>query len=125
MMLLEHLGKAQLAARGVPVPRGEVAATPESAAAAAAKLGGRVVVKAQVPDGGRGKDGGVVLADTPVAAARVASGLLGKPLVGHVVRSVLVEEALPIERELFLGLAVDPASACYLAIFSPEGGIDV
>ena len=125
MMLLEHMGKAEIAARGVPVPRGHVCATPEEAAAAAAELGGPAVAKAQVPAGGRGKAGGVIPVDGPDAAAEAAGQLLGRPLVGHVVRSVLVEERLQIARELFLGLAVDPASAGYLALFSAEGGIDV
>ncbi len=125
MMLLEHLAKSQIAERGIPTPRSILAATPDEAAAAARQLGGPVVVKAQVPAGGRGKAGGVVRADGPDSAAAAAGRLLGRPLVGHVVRSVLVEEALPIAQELFLGLAVDPASAGYVALFSTAGGINV
>ncbi len=125
MMLLEHVGKAELAARGLPVPAGYLAATPDEAAQAAARLGGRAVVKAQVPAGGRGKAGGIVPVEGAEAAAEAAARLLGRPLVGHVVHSVLVEERLPIVQELFLGLAVEPASAGYLALFSSEGGINV
>lgn len=125
MMLLEHMGKAELLARGMPVPRGFVATTPAEAASAAEELGGGVVVKAQVPAGGRGKAGGIILVDGPEQAAAAAEKLLGKPLVGHTVNAVLVEEKLPIERELFLGLAVDPGSAGYVALFSTEGGINI
>ena len=125
MMLLEHEGKAELAARGLPVPEGYLAATPAEAAEAAALLGRPAVVKAQVPAGGRGKAGGIIAVDSPAAAAEAAAQLLGRPLVGHVVRSVLVEERLAIKQELFLGLAVDPASAGYLALFSTEGGVNI
>ena len=125
MMLLEHVGKAELVARGLPVPEGYLAATPAEAAEAAALLGRPAVVKAQVPAGGRGKAGGIIAVDSPAAAAEAAAQLLGRPLVGHVVRSVLVEERLAIKQELFLGLAVDPASAGYLALFSTEGGVNI
>lgn len=125
MMLLEHQGKAELAARGIPVPRGYLATTPEEAAAAARQLGGPAVVKAQIPAGGRGKAGGIILVDDPEAAQAAAAKLLGHTLLKHPVQAVLVEERIAIARELFLGLAVDPASAGYLALFSSEGGVNI
>ncbi|MHB1134615.1 MAG: succinate--CoA ligase subunit beta [Chloroflexota bacterium] len=125
MMLLEHLGKTELAARGVPVPRGLVASTRERVCEAAIALGGAVVVKAQIPAGGRGKAGGIVRVPNPAAAGVAAGSLLDKPLLGHTVRSLLVEECLEIRQELFLGLAVEPASGGYLALFSDQGGINI
>ncbi|MDA8216458.1 MAG: acetate--CoA ligase family protein [Dehalococcoidales bacterium] len=125
MMLLEHMGKAELAARGLPIPRGYLATTPAAASEAAANLGGPVAVKAQVPAGGRGKAGGIVMAEDAAAAEAAAARLLGATLVGHRVQTVLVEERLAITREFFLGLAVDPASAGHVALFSTEGGVDI
>ena len=125
MMLLEHMGKAELAARGLAVPRGFLAASHDQAMEAAAELGGPVVVKAQIPAGGRGKAGGIVRAPNPAAAGLVAASLLQRRLLGHPVNAVLVEERLEIAKELFLGLAVEPASAGHLALFSDEGGINI
>ena len=88
MMLLEHMGKAELAAQGVPVPRGQVADSQGGATAAAVALGGPVVVKAQIPAGGRGKAGGIVRAADPAAAGVAAARLLGQPLLGQPVRAV-------------------------------------
>lgn len=125
MMLLEHMGKAELAARGLAVPRGFVATSHDQAVDAADSLGGRVVVKAQIPAGGRGKAGGILRVPNPAAAGMAAASLLYRPLLGHRVNSVLVEERLDIAKELFLGLAVDPAAAGYLALFSDQGGINI
>lgn len=125
MMLLEHMGKAELAARGLPVPRGIVATSHDAAYEAAVALGGRVVVKAQIPVGGRGKAGGILRVPNPSAASMAAGSLLYKKLLGHQVRSVLVEERLNIVHELFLGLAVEPGSGRYLALFSDQGGINI
>ncbi|MHB1005381.1 MAG: ATP-grasp domain-containing protein [Chloroflexota bacterium] len=125
MMLLEHLGKAELAARGLATPRGFLAVTPAEAAEAAVRLGMAVVVKAQIPVGGRGKAGGIIPVANPAEAEEAATKLLGQPLLRHVVKAVLVEERLSIARELFLGLAAEPASAGHLALFSTEGGVNV
>ncbi len=125
MMLLEHMGKAELAARGLPVPRGIVVTSHDAAYEAAVALGGRVVVKAQIPVGGRGKAGGILRVPNPSAASMAAGSLLHKKLLGHQVRSVLVEERLNIVQELFLGLAVEPGSGRYLALFSDQGGINI
>jgi succinyl-CoA synthetase beta subunit len=132
MRIQEFQAKRLLAAAGVTVPRGVAVSSPDEARAAAARLGGAVVVKAQVLAGGRGKAGGIVPALTPSEAEAAAAGLLGKPLVteqtgpgGFVVGRVLVEEALAVERELYLGLAIDRARAACALLASPRGGIDV
>src|SRR6202030_2168986 len=114
MKIHEYQAKGILAKYGVPVPRGEVAYTFEEAEAAAKKIGGSVVVKAQIHAGGRGKGGGVKVAKDATEAAEIAKKMLGMKLVTHqtgpegrIVQRVLVEETLPIERELYLGILVD------------------
>src|SRR6058998_771426 len=106
MKIHEHQAKALLREFAVPVPRGDIATTPAEARAVAARLGGRVVVKAQVHAGGRGKAGGIKLADNPAGAEAAARQILGMrlktpqtPPEGIEVRSVLVEEASAVERE--------------------------
>jgi succinyl-CoA synthetase beta subunit len=132
MRIHEYQAKRLIAASGVPVPRGEVAATPERAGEAAERIGGAVVVKAQILAGGRGKAGGIVPAASPAGAEAVAARLFAKPLVtaqtgpaGHLVRRVLVEEAVEVERELYLGLTIDRSRAGYALLVSPRGGVDV
>ncbi|MEE8257594.1 MAG: ATP-grasp domain-containing protein, partial [Acidobacteriota bacterium] len=117
MKIHEFQAKQVLARFGVPVPKGEVASTPEEARAAAERLGGKVVVKAQIHAGGRGKAGGVKLVSSPDEAAQVATDLLGKPLVtiqtgpgGRVVKRVLIEESLEVAKEFYLGIVLDRAS---------------
>jgi succinyl-CoA synthetase beta subunit len=121
-----------LARYGVPVPRGEVAFTVEEAEAAAKRLGGGVVVKAQIHAGGRGKGGGVKLAANAVEAGGMARQILGMTLVTHqtgpegrVVQRLLVEETLPIERELYLGLVLDRAAGKTVFMASAAGGMDI
>ncbi len=116
MKIHEYQAKAILAKFGVPVPRGEVAYTVEEAEAAAKKLGGSVVVKAQIHAGGRGKGGGVKVAKDANEAAALAKQMLGMTLVTHqtgpegrLVQRLLIEETLPIERELYLGIVLDRA----------------
>jgi succinyl-CoA synthetase beta subunit len=128
----EHQAKALLRTFGVPVPRGEVAETPAAARAAAEKIGGRVVVKAQVHAGGRGKAGGIKLADTPGEAERVAGQILGMrlktpqtPPEGIVVRAVLVEEASAVARELYLSITLDRARATHVVMASEAGGMEI
>jgi succinyl-CoA synthetase beta subunit len=128
----EFQAKAILAAHGVPVPRGEVVQSPGEAAAAARRLGGTVVVKAQIHAGGRGKGGGVKLARTPEEAERAAAAILGMRLVTHqtgpegrVVKRVLVEEGLAIARELYLGLVIDRAAERPVLMVSPAGGMEI
>jgi succinyl-CoA synthetase beta subunit len=132
MKIHEYQAKALLARHGVPVPRGEVASTPEEAEAAAKKLGGSVVVKAQIHAGGRGKGGGVKVAKDSTEAREIASKILGMTLITHqtgpegrVVKKVLIEETLPIERELYLGIVLDRAIGKNVFMASSEGGMDI
>jgi succinyl-CoA synthetase beta subunit len=132
MKIHEYQGKAILAKYGGPVPRGEVAYTVEEAEAAAKKIGGSVVIKAQIHAGGRGKGGGVKIAQTAEEAADIAKKMIGMTLVTHqtgpegrVVQRLLVEETLPIERELYLGIVLDRASGRNVFMASREGGMEI
>ena len=132
MKIHEYQAKVILREFGVPVPDGEVAETPAQARAIAQKLGGRVVVKAQVHAGGRGKAGGVKVADDPAGAERAAGQILGMmlrtpqtPPDGIKVLRVLVEEAREIAAELYLSLTLDRARAAHVAMASPAGGMDI
>ena len=132
MKIHEYQAKALLREFGVPVPHGDVATTPADAKAVAARLGGRVVVKAQVHAGGRGKAGGIKLADDPAAAERAARRILGMklktpqtPPEGIQVRSVLVEEASAVERELYLSVTLDRARATHVVMASEAGGMEI
>jgi len=128
----EYQAKALLREFGVPVPRGEVADTPATARTVAARLGGRVVVKAQVHAGGRGKGGGIKLGEDPAEAETAARQILGMmlktpqtPPEGVKVRSVLVEEAFPIERELYLSITLDRGRGTHVMMASPAGGMEI
>ena len=132
MKIHEYQAKAILAKYGVPVPRGEVAFTVAEARQAAEKLGGKVVVKAQIHAGGRGKGGGVKLAKDAAEAETLAGKILGMTLVTHqtgpegrLVQRLLVEETLPIERELYLGITLDRAQGKLVFMASSEGGMDI
>ncbi|HWX78254.1 MAG TPA: ATP-grasp domain-containing protein, partial [Candidatus Acidoferrales bacterium] len=128
MNIHEYQAKDILKRFGVPVPLGKVASTPQEAKAAAVELGGRCVVKAQIHAGGRGKAGGVKVAATPEEAEKRSSEILGRNLVtrqtgpeGQLVRKILVEQTLNIERELYLGMVLDRAQSRFAVICSPEG----
>ena len=132
MKIHEYQAKALLARYGVPVPRGEVALSGKDAAAAASRIGGSVVVKAQIHAGGRGKGGGVKVAKNAEEAAEIAQKILGMTLVTHqtgpegrVVHRVLIEETLPIERELYLGIVLDRAHGKNVFMASADGGVDI
>jgi succinyl-CoA synthetase beta subunit len=132
MKIHEYQAKALLREFGVPVPNGDVATTPADARAVAARLGGPVVVKAQVHAGGRGKAGGIKLADDAESAERAARQILGMrlkspqtPPDGIQVRSVLVEEASAVERELYLSITLDRARATHVVMASASGGMDI
>jgi succinyl-CoA synthetase beta subunit len=125
VQLLEHQGKRLLSEAGVTVPDGSVATGAAEAAAIAARLGGRVVVKSQVPAGKRGKAGGVQFADTPSRAQEIADFLLGSVVSGYTVAEVLVERAAPVAQELYAAILNDPASKGPLVLFSLEGGGDI
>ena len=132
MKIHEYQAKQTLAKFGVTTPRGEVAQSPDEARAVAERLGGTVVVKAQIHAGGRGKAGGVKLAHDPNEAERIANEMLGKKLVtiqtgpeGRVVKRVLIEEGLQVARELYLGLVIDRTSARPVFMASTEGGVEI
>ena len=132
MNIHEYQAKEILKRYGVPVPVGRVASTLEEVKAAAAELGGRCVVKAQIHAGGRGKAGGVKLAKSPDDAVEKASEILGKNLVTHQtgpegrqVRRVLVEQGVNIERELYLGMVLDRTQSRVTTICSSEGGVEI
>jgi len=122
---MEHQAKELFARHGVPVTLGRVIEDPADAAAAAADLGGRVVVKAQVKTGGRGKAGGVKLAASPDEATARAGEILGMDIKGHTVRRVLLAPAAAIAEEYYLSFLVDRANRSYLCIASTEGGVEI
>jgi succinyl-CoA synthetase beta subunit len=121
----EYQAKEILRAEGVPIPPGEVATTPEQAEAIARKLGGMVVVKAQVHAGGRGKAGGVKLAKTPAEARETAARILGMQIKGLTVYKVLVTAAADIASEAYVGIILDRATKKPVFMVSPAGGIDI
>src|SRR5436305_5698523 len=132
MKIHEYQAKSILAKYGVPVPRGEVAYTVEEAEAAAKEIGGSVVVKAQIHAGGRGKGGGVKVAKNFAEATEIAKKILGMTLVTHqtgpegrVVQRLLIEETLPIERELYLGIVLDRVQGKPVFMASAAGGMDI
>ncbi|GAA3136175.1 ADP-forming succinate--CoA ligase subunit beta [Planomonospora alba] len=125
MDLFEHQAKELFAEYGIPVPRGIVAHTVEEARAAAEELTGRVVVKAQVKTGGRGKAGGVKVADDAADAERKATDILGMDIKGHTVHKVLIEEASAIAEEYYFSFLLDRANRTFLAICSAAGGMDI
>ncbi len=132
MNIHEYQAKEILRKFGVAVPKGRVAFTSEEARAIAEELGGKVVIKAQIHAGGRGKAGGIKLANSPEEAERLAGELIGKTLVTHqtgpqgkVVRKVLVEEQMDIERELYLGIVLDRSRSQLVVMASTEGGVEI
>jgi succinyl-CoA synthetase beta subunit len=125
MDLFEHQAKELFARYGVAIPMGAVAWSPEEAEAVAADLGTTVVVKAQVQVGGRGKAGGIQLANDPAEARRHAERIIGMDIKGHVVRRVLVEEASDIAAEYYVSILHDRAGKGFLAMASAQGGIEI
>jgi succinyl-CoA synthetase beta subunit len=123
--LFEYQGKEMLRRFEVPVPEGRVARTAEEAVEAAKGLGGRVVVKAQVQVGGRGKAGGIKLAGSPEEAGEVAAQILGMTIKGHVVKRVLVERAGEIDSEYYCSFLLDRSERKFLGMMSAKGGIDI
>ncbi len=121
----EHAAKALLKARGLPVPDGLVAESPEAAADAARALGGACVVKAQAPTGKRGKAGGIRFAGSPDEARAAAADIFGMTIGGHRIERLLVEEPVPIAAELYAAVLSDPASRGPVVLFSAMGGMDV
>ena len=132
MKIHEYQAKEIFARYGIPVPQGRAATSPDEASEIAADIGGSVVVKAQVHAGGRGKAGGIKVADSPQAAAEAADAMLGTTLVtfqtgpeGVPVSSVLVEEAVQVESEMYVGMAVDGAAEGIVVIASAAGGMEI
>ena len=125
MDLYEYQGKELFKRFGIPVSEGRLATSPEEARKAAEELGGQVVVKAQVLTGGRGKAGGIKLADGPKEAGEHASAILGMDINGHVVRKLWIESASDIEREYYLSLTFDRGEKKALFMFTKEGGVDI
>ncbi|MFN8650815.1 MAG: ADP-forming succinate--CoA ligase subunit beta [Gemmatimonadales bacterium] len=125
MNLHEYQGRVLFRAAGIPMPDGDVASTPSEAESIARRVGGTVVVKAQVHAGGRGKAGGVKLAKSPQEAAEAAERILGMQIKGLVVHKVLVVPAAEIASEAYVGLIMDRASQRPVFMVSPAGGIDI
>jgi succinyl-CoA synthetase beta subunit len=125
LKLHEYQSKRIFAQHDVPIPRGDVATTPEEARRIAVRLGKRVVVKSQVLVGGRGKAGGIRLADNPNEAEKVADQILGMNIKGLTVKKVLVDEAADIATEIYLGIVIDRAKRCPVIMASAEGGVEI
>jgi succinyl-CoA synthetase beta subunit len=123
--LYEYQGKELFARFGIPVSEGRLATTPEEARAAAEELGGAVVVKAQVLTGGRGKAGGIKLAEDPSDAEAKAREILGLDIRGHVVRRLWVEQASEIAKEYYLSITFDRGTKQPLYMLTTEGGIEI
>jgi succinyl-CoA synthetase beta subunit len=125
MIVVEYEAKAILKLRGLPVPPGLIASTPDEARSAAAQLGGGVVLKAQVPSGGRMKAGGIRFAETPNEAESAARAVLGMTLRGFRVERLLIEQKLTITREVFVAATYDAAARTALLLTSAQGGIEI
>lgn len=132
MKIHEYQAKQILKKHDVQIPQGDVADTPSKARQIAEKIRSKVVLKAQVHAGGRGKGGGIKLAENPQEVEKIAKEMIGMTLVTHqtgpegkLVRSILVEEALDIARELYIGVVIDRAKEAPVVIASPEGGVEI
>ena len=132
MKIHEYQAKQILSRFGVKIPAGVYAETPAQARAAAEKIGPRVILKAQVHAGGRGKGGGIKLAQNPDEAEKLASKMIGMKLVTHqtgeegkIVKKLYVEEALDIDRELYIGIVIDRATESPVVMASSEGGMEI
>ena len=125
MDLYEYQGKELFRRFGIPVSEGRLATSPEEARVAAAELGGQVVVKAQVLIGGRGKAGGIMLAEGPADAEQKAREILGLDIRGHVVHRVWIESASEIAKEYYLSITFDRGEKKPLLMFTTQGGVDI
>jgi len=125
LKLQEYQSKLLFAQRGIPIPKGKVAATAQEARDIADELGGRVVIKSQVLVGGRGKAGGIKLAKSANEAEDLAAQILGMTIKGLPVRKVLVDEAADIKKEIYLGVTNDRAARKPVMICSSEGGVEI
>jgi succinyl-CoA synthetase beta subunit len=125
MIIAEDSAKKLLANYGLPVPRGRAVTSADEASQVARELGGKGVVKALIPISGRGKAGGVRVCDTPQHIYQAASDLLGKELLGHLVQTILVEELMPVSREIYAGVVANSATDRIDLIVSLAGGIEI
>ncbi len=125
MDLFEYQARDLFEAYQVPVLQGLIADTPEEAEAAAAKIGGTVVVKAQVQVGGRGKAGGVKVVHSPAEAKEAASKILGLDIKGHVVKRVMIAQGASIDKEFYFSILLDRSNRTFLALCSVEGGMEI
>ena len=132
MKIHEYQAKKLLAEFGIPVPKGEVAGTGEGAKRIAEEIGTKVVIKAQVHAGGRGMAGGIETAVSPEEAKQIAGGLIGRSLITHQtglqglpIGSILVEEAVEVEREFYLGIVLDSTARMPLIMASEAGGMEI
>jgi succinyl-CoA synthetase beta subunit len=125
MDLYEYQGKELFRRFGIPVSDGRLATTPAEARTAAVELGGPMVVKAQVLVGGRGKAGGIKLAENPADAEQKAKDILGMDIRGHIVRKVWIEKASDIAREYYLSVTFDRGEKKPLFMLTTEGGVDI
>ena len=122
---MEYQGKQVFAKYGIPVSDGRACTTPEQAEQAAKEIGGQVVVKAQVQVGGRGKAGGIKLADSPAEAKEHAANILGMDIKGHIVDLVWVEKSTDIAKEYYASILLDRREGRPLAMVSAQGGVDI
>ncbi|HEY3292008.1 MAG TPA: ATP-grasp domain-containing protein, partial [Candidatus Nanopelagicaceae bacterium] len=125
MDLFEYQARDLFEKHGVPVLAGAVATTADEAAAAAERIGGKVVVKAQVKVGGRGKAGGVKLAESVEDAREKAGAILGMDIKGHIVGKVMIAQAAPIDSEYYLAILLDRSNRTFLVMASVAGGMDI
>lgn len=125
MDLFEYQARGLFEKHGVPVLAAAIATTPDEAEVAATNIGGKVVVKAQVKTGGRGKAGGVKLAEDAADAREKASAILGMEIKGHIVRTVMIAAAAPIESEYYLAILLDRSNRTFLVMASVSGGMEI
>jgi succinyl-CoA synthetase beta subunit len=123
--LFEYQARDLFEAYGVPVLQGAIADTPDQAEAAAAKIGGTVVVKAQVKTGGRGKAGGVKVAHSPAEAREKAEQILGLDIKGHIVKRVMIAQGASIDKEYYFSVLLDRSNRTFLSLCSVEGGMEI
>jgi succinyl-CoA synthetase beta subunit len=123
--LFEYQARDLFESHQIPVLAGAVASTPEEAEAAAKRIGGKVVVKAQVKIGGRGKAGGVKLAENAIDAKEKANAILGMDIKGHIVKKVMIAQAAPIDFEYYLAILLDRANRNFLVMASVAGGMEI
>ena len=125
MDLFEYQARDLFESHQIPVLAGAVASTPEEAETAAKRIGGKVVVKAQVKIGGRGKAGGVKLAENAIDAKEKANAILGMDIKGHIVKKVMIAQAAPIDSEYYLAILLDRANRNFLVMASVAGGMEI